>query len=658
MTVERWKMGADSLVQGLSSSRRWRLPASTSNFYSLSCRSRSSRTGAYEPPSFCPSSRRHEIIFHDISQGYRRPVSFPLTSFTIDRSSAFRRELSLVTLSVPPLKSAWLSTFSQIRPQTAVNCWSYTPPFFAGVGCDVPAAPFPSCGKALSSFYQKENVSYASLRHVVDKSRRTLQLNSRAGGAGIAQRVVKCTYSPLRQQECWSRSGSLGSEGHPLLSFDLFDTAISNGRCRAVQTLGDATNDCAPRSFRLIIEWTSYLLLFLLLGAIMTGQLTIIERRIDVHIKSLCMLTAVYGGISLWGLEVSRLGAKGGSAVGGGVGISSIRYILGCCSVGLSTLPLILSEVISPCAGYITITVPVLFQLLSYRFLKRQSNRLSLPFSFYRSSSLGQQKPLPSKPFSHSPTALWGSVSSTSSTFCSTSLPSSFSSNVTAPSPTSSPGSFGTSVADCTSYSPLSVSTRDSEKRAAKLCDTLGVSQTLAKKEGVVSSAVGQCKDGPTSVSSFIEPMIYEKFLFLSMNDHRDSLLLPEWWGHSWRQRGLPLLLLLSAAVGCYRVKQVEATASTCIAKDADEQRPPLHDTAEGLGDIGNDCQERGLWKAFLTIFWRQDEKNEGGGGCSHTVEPEELKRDRDDAAVMQRARERLLGRNKTTSGGGGSSLS
>lgn len=59
----------------------------------------------------------------------------------------------------------------------------------------------------------------------------------------------------------------------------------------------------------------------------MTGQLTIIERRIDVHMKSLCMLTAVYGGISLWGLEVSRLGGKGGTGVGGRAGFSSMRWV-------------------------------------------------------------------------------------------------------------------------------------------------------------------------------------------------------------------------------------------------------------------------------------------------------------------------------------------
>lgn len=118
------------------------------------------------------------------------------------------------------------------------------------------------------------------------------------------------------------------------------------------------------------------------------------------------------------------------------------------------------------------------------------------------------------------------------------------------------------------------------------------------------------------------------------------------------------MLLLLSAAAGCYRVNQVEATASNVIAKDAEGQRPPLHGTTEGLRDISNDRQERGLWKAFLSFFWEEDEENEGGGGYSLAEEPGELKRDRDDAAVMRKARERLLGRNKTTSGGGDSSLS
>ncbi|PFH36976.1 hypothetical protein BESB_034340 [Besnoitia besnoiti] len=164
---------------------------------------------------------------------------------------------------------------------------------------------------------------------------------------------------------CLQAPADPSPSARPLLSFELYDTACHNAICRASECLGDSGNKLPPRYFGWVIDGAAYLLVGGLLAVVLAAQATVVERRIDMHIKTLALTSAMYGGIAFWGFEAGRFGPRQSPPAG------ARRYLLGLCCVGLSALPPILCEVFSPSVGYASLAIPILFHAITTPYLKR-----------------------------------------------------------------------------------------------------------------------------------------------------------------------------------------------------------------------------------------------------------------------------------------------
>ncbi|CBZ54828.1 conserved hypothetical protein [Neospora caninum Liverpool] len=338
--------------------------------------------------------------------------------------------------------------------------------------------------------------------------------NRTASSSHTGARGKEESHGATDAPPCLQAPADLPPAERPLLSFELYDTACHNFSCRASECLGDSGNKLPPRYFQWVIDGAAYLMLGGLLAVVLAAPATVVERRIDMHIKTLALTSAMYGGIAFWGFESSRFGRLHVPPAG------ATRYLLGLCSVGLCTLPPILCEVVSPAVGYASLTVPILFHILWASYLKR-------PPSLFRhgstASNLKSQGPTPLSPLPNGRPA--SSCSSpAASTSSSQTCTSSAASSQTRPSSSSAP----TVSSRCRSRPPLAVSE----------------ASTLRPSEA--------SPPGPLRGGGF----------------------LPQWWGATVSHKGLLLFSLCSTALGIYSVRKVEATAGDAIL-DARDSQPP-----------------------------------------------------------------------------------
>ncbi|KEP62675.1 UNVERIFIED_CONTAM: hypothetical protein HHA_215660 [Hammondia hammondi] len=192
------------------------------------------------------------------------------------------------------------------------------------------------------------------------------------GGASLTRFSREKEEVPrTTQPPCLQAPADLPPSERPLLSFELYDAVCHNFSCRASEALGDSGNRLPPRYFQWVVDGAAYLLLGSLLAIVLAAPATVVERRIDMHIKTLALTSAMYGGIAFWGFEAARFGRLYVPPAG------PTRYLLGFCSLGLCTLPPILCEVFSPAVGYACLTAPLAFHVLAAAYLKRPPSSLS-----------------------------------------------------------------------------------------------------------------------------------------------------------------------------------------------------------------------------------------------------------------------------------------
>ncbi|KFG62121.1 putative transmembrane protein [Toxoplasma gondii RUB] len=210
------------------------------------------------------------------------------------------------------------------------------------------------------------------------------------------EEVPKTTEPP-----CLQAPADLLPSERPLLSFELYDAVSHNFSCRASEALGDSGNKLPPRYFQWVIDGAAYLLLGGLLAIVLAAPATVVERRIDMHIKTLALTSAMYGGIAFWGFEAARFGRLYVPPAG------PTRYLLGFCSLGLCTLPPILCEMFSPAVGYACLTAPLAFHVLAAAYLKRPPSSL---FSYWNKAA-SNLKAQPGRPRLRGPAKLFASSS-------------------------------------------------------------------------------------------------------------------------------------------------------------------------------------------------------------------------------------------------------
>lgn len=281
----------------------------------------------------------------------------------IPRRNNYTRSLLLVRCSSTTPHNVSVAEYC-LRPRC-----TYTPstPAVASSGASSPATqgeqPHVDGNINESSsrrFLQKARVSnvsgIAGKTSTLSSSSSSLQSSRRGADLGRELAVLRGPADPLQ-------------DTLPLLSFSLFTDACCNARCRAEAIVGEVPAQ-TPRSFKLLIDGSAYALIVGLLLLLLTSNLTVVERRVDAHLKSLALLAAAYGtGIGLWGCEVAAFGKRSVFPAG------APRYILGLIGLWLCVPVLALPESAGPVAGYAALVLPVTLQLLLPRLLFTERQR-------------------------------------------------------------------------------------------------------------------------------------------------------------------------------------------------------------------------------------------------------------------------------------------